>query len=67
MIGVLLAVLAIAGLVYVCYRYSDKIERVLGAAGSEAFSRLFAFILLCIGVQAFWNGFTGLWETLPSR
>jgi multiple antibiotic resistance protein len=66
-LGALAAVLAIVGLIYVCYRHSDKIERVLGTAGSEAFSRLFAFILLCIGVQAFWNGFTGLWESLPHR
>jgi multiple antibiotic resistance protein len=66
-VGGLLAVVALALLIYFCYRYSDRIERVLGAAGSEAFSRLFAFILLCIGVQAFWNGFSELLASVPYR
>jgi multiple antibiotic resistance protein len=66
-IGAMLAVVTLAVLIYLCYRYSDRIERVLGAAGSEAFSRLFAFILLCIGVQAFWNGFSELLASVPYR
>jgi multiple antibiotic resistance protein len=66
-VGALLAVATLALLIYLCYRYSDRIERVLGAAGSEAFSRLFAFILLCIGVQAFWNGFSELLASVPYR
>lgn len=65
--GAMVAVIAIVGLIYICFRYSDKIQRVLGAAGSEAFSRLFAFILLCVGVQTFWTGFFDLWSSLPQH
>jgi len=63
--GAVVAVLAISGLIYICFRYSDRIQKLLGAAGSEAFSRLFAFILLCVGVQTFWAGFFDLWASLP--
>lgn len=46
--------------------YAGKIEQVLGKAGSQAFSKLFAFILICIGIQTLWLGLSELWATLPS-
>jgi multiple antibiotic resistance protein len=67
MAGAALAALGIAALVYVCYRYADRIERALGERGSDALGRLFAFILICIGVQVLWTGFAELWGTLPQR
>ena len=30
-------------------------------------SRLFAFILVCIGVQIVWNGISELWGSLPPQ
>jgi multiple antibiotic resistance protein len=39
----------------------------LGETGSEALERFFAFILMCIGVQIFWEGFVDLWALLPAR
>ena len=36
----------IAALVYVCYRYADRIQEALGDSGSDALGRLFAFILI---------------------
>lgn len=65
--GTLLATVAIAAIIYVCYAQADRIERVLGATGSEALERFFAFILMCIGVQIFWTGFADLWASLPAR
>jgi multiple antibiotic resistance protein len=67
MLGAALAALGIAALVYVCYRYADRIEDALGERGSDALGRLFAFILICIGVQILWTGFAELWSTLPPR
>ncbi|HEY6336142.1 MAG TPA: MarC family protein, partial [Alphaproteobacteria bacterium] len=32
----------------------------LGKTGTNVFVRLSAFILLCIGVQIMWNGYSGL-------
>ena len=65
--GTLLATLAIAVIIYVCYAQADRIEGVLGETGSEALERFFAFILVCIGVQIFWTGFADLWASLPAR
>jgi len=67
MVGGLLAVLGIATLVYLCYRFADRIEGALGERGSDALGRLFAFILICIGIQILWTGFAELLASLPPR
>ncbi|HBN73583.1 MAG TPA: hypothetical protein DD376_02235 [Sutterella sp.] len=52
-------------LVWVCYTNSDRVTRVLGSVGANALTRIFAFILICIGVSVFWTGFSGLWSSMP--
>jgi multiple antibiotic resistance protein len=52
-------------LIWICYAHSDSVTRMLGAVGTNAFTRIFAFILICIGVSIFWTGFSGLWAGLP--
>lgn len=64
MLGALAASLTVSAAVYLCYRYADQIEGRLGKTGSEALSRLFAFILVCIGVQILWNGISELWGSM---
>lgn len=54
--GALLALLLIALLIYLAYRYGERMLAVLGESGALVFMRLSAFILLCLGVQIFWNG-----------
>ena len=62
----MLAGAAIAGLaaisitVFVCYRFADRMVALLGASGINVMIRLSAFILLCIGIQIIWAGYTGL-------
>jgi len=56
----------IAATVFVCYLYADRMLRVLGETGTSVLIRLSAFILLCIGVQIFWTGFSALLATLPT-
>jgi len=51
---------AISVCVYLCYRFSDRIVRVLGRTGTNVFMRLSAFILLCIGLQIAWDGLSTL-------
>ena len=46
--------------VYLCYRSAHKIVNLLGRLGTMVLLRLSAFILLCIGIQIFWSGVTGL-------
>jgi len=65
--GAAIATLGIAVLVYLCYRFADRIQKALGESGSDALGRLFAFILICIGIQILWTGFAELWITLPPR
>lgn len=65
LIGCLLATLATLLTVYVCYRYCDRVSQAVGATGADALSRVFAFILLCIGISILWQGFTELWLAMP--
>jgi len=51
-------------IVFLCYRYADRILRKLGDVGTAIVTRLTAFILLCIGVQILWNGIAGLVDSL---
>lgn len=56
----------IAATVFACYRYADRVLRVLGDTGTSVLVRLSAFILFCIGVQIFWNGASALLVSLPA-
>ncbi len=55
-ISVAVAIIAIFALVYVCYRYSAELFRILGKTGSKVVTSLSAFILLAIGVSVIWSG-----------
>lgn len=46
----------IAATVFVCYRYADRMLRIIGETGTSVLIRLSAFIMLCIGVQICWSG-----------
>ena len=52
----MLAIVLICALVYVLYRYSAPLSRLIGPTGTVIVTRVSAFLLFCIGVQVFWNG-----------
>jgi len=56
----LLATVVIATAIYVCFAFSDWLERMLGHAGTDIAVRLSAFILFCLGVQIIWTGASDL-------
>jgi multiple antibiotic resistance protein len=58
-IGALLALLALSISIYFIYRESSAIQRIFGVNGTNVLMRLFAFILLAIGVQIFLGGING--------
>src|SRR5262249_12400006 len=60
----IVGIFAIALTVYVCYRFAEPTIGALGKSGTNVLVRLSAFILLCIGVQILWNGYSAL-EALP--
>src|SRR5580704_13297634 len=68
----LLAILAaaigsafIAATIYLCYGYSDRVASKIGSTGTKVILKLTAFLLMCIGVQIFWNGASKLLSSLP--
>lgn len=58
-IGGLIGLLALSISIYFLYRESSCIQRLLGENGTNVLMRLFAFILLAIGVQIFLGGLSG--------
>jgi multiple antibiotic resistance protein len=59
-VGALLGVVAIAASIYIAYRFAGNLARLLGATGLEVMVRLSAFILMCIGIEIVWNGYSSL-------
>jgi multiple antibiotic resistance protein len=59
-VGALIGVVAIAASIYIAYRFAGNLARLLGATGLEVMVRLSAFILMCIGIEIVWNGYSTL-------
>jgi multiple antibiotic resistance protein len=58
---------ALLGLsIYLCYGFADRLARLIGATGMTVVMRLSSFLLVCIGVQIFWNGLSTLLRSLPA-
>lgn len=58
--GLLIAIVVLSILVYFCYAYAARITKAIPASTAHGILRVMAFILLCIGVQISWNGFSTL-------
>ena len=68
----LIATVVMAAAIYVCFAYSDRIERLLGHSGTDIAVRLSAFILFCLGIQIIWTGASDLlgsvqWHGMPAK
>jgi multiple antibiotic resistance protein len=55
-----LALLSIGVILFLAFRYAQRLLKPLGEAGTLIFLRLSAFILFCLGVQIVWNGVSEL-------
>ena len=44
-----------------------SLNKAVGVAGADALARIFAFILICLGVAIFWQGFSELWLELSAQ
>ena len=53
-------IVAITATIFLCYRFAESTIGVLGRIGTEVLVRLSAFILLCIGIEIIWNGYSAL-------
>jgi multiple antibiotic resistance protein len=54
--GIVLIVLT----VYLSYRFAERLVRLLGPVGTNVLMRLSAFIMLCIGIEILWSGWSEL-------
>ena len=66
-LGLFLAVLVLSVLVFLCYASAPRITRQIPPATAHGILRVVAFILLCIGVQIAWNGFSILLPSVLKR
>lgn len=48
--------LLIAASIFLCYGFADRLAALVGRTGMNVILRLYAFLLVCIGVQILWNG-----------
>ncbi len=55
-LGMTGATVALAVVVWITYRSTDHISRLMGPRGSRTVTRLSAFLLLCVGVQILITG-----------
>ena len=64
MVAAIIGSALIAISVFLCYGFADRLARLLGATGMTVIMRLSSFLLVCIGVQIFWNGASVLLASL---
>jgi multiple antibiotic resistance protein len=62
--GACIGAALIAVSIYLSYRFAERIARALGETAMNVILRLSSFILVCIGVQIFWNGVSALLRTV---
>jgi multiple antibiotic resistance protein len=67
----LLAILAavigsalVAVSIFLCYGFADRLAALIGENAMSIILRLSSFLLVCIGVQIFWNGASALLRSL---
>jgi multiple antibiotic resistance protein len=58
--GAAATTLLLCGLIYVLYRFSDRVGRVIGPTGSAVLVRIASFLLFCVGIQVLWTGASAL-------
>lgn len=63
-VAALIAMLAIAISVLLCYGLADQLVRLIGNTGMVVMARLSSFLLVCIGAQIMWNGIGVLLSSL---
>jgi multiple antibiotic resistance protein len=59
-IASIIGIVGIVLSVYFCYRFAQRTVSALGKTGTNVIVRLSAFIMLCIGIQILWSGWSEL-------
>jgi multiple antibiotic resistance protein len=64
LIAAITGITLICLIIYMCYIYARKAEKLLGRSGTSMVMRLSSFILLCIGVQIISTGIKAYLQTI---
>jgi multiple antibiotic resistance protein len=65
-LSAIIASLLVAVSIFLCYGFADRLAALIGESGMSIVLRLSSFLLVCIGVQIFWNGASALLRSLPA-
>jgi multiple antibiotic resistance protein len=66
LLAIFVGCIIIAISIFLCYGFSDRLARALGATAMGVIMRLSSFLLVCIGVQILWNGVKALLASFPA-
>lgn len=66
-LGATLAIALVVALVYVTYRWCDRLSELIGRTGTAIILRLSAFLLFCIGIEVLTVGLAGWLAPLLAR
>jgi multiple antibiotic resistance protein len=59
-----IGIVAVGLAIFLCYWFSEGLQRVLGPTGTSILIRLSAFIVVCIGIQIMFNGLEDYYKLL---
>ncbi len=63
-LAAVIGILLIGLTIFLCYWFSEGLQRLLGPTGTSILIRLSAFILVCIGIQIMFNGLDDFYRYL---
>jgi len=63
-LGAVIGCALVAATIYLCYGFADRLAVVIGRTGMNVILKLSSFLVVCIGVQIFWNGLSKLLASL---
>lgn len=61
-----IGIVAVGVAIFLCYWFSEGLQRLLGPTGTSILIRLSAFLVVCIGIQIMFNGLQEFYRILKS-
>lgn len=65
-LAAVIGIVCVGVAIFLCYWFSEGLQRVLGPTGTSILIRLSAFIVVCIGIQIMFNGLEDFYRVLKS-
>ena len=65
-LAAVIGIICVGVAIFLCYWFSEGLQRVLGPTGTSILIRLSAFLVVCIGIQIMFNGLEDFYKVLKS-